>query len=149
MLTVFLDIFIPLVTICDSSFVSVRNEPRIFLQKSVNFVCKGRATYSNGFQVVYRPFIWSNLLSSQPMTHRLWVNQMRNHRRQFENLPQNLCFELVLGLEFVSPTFVSPDRWCYQHRKLWKHQLFQAIRIKKDKKYYVVTPKIWYIIYHI
>ena len=133
MLTGFLDLFGRLVIVCDSFFVSVRTEPRIFLQKSVIFVCKGRATYSYGLQILDRlgaPHYPTR--SSQPMTHRLWVNQMTSHRREFENLPRNRCFEVVLGLWFVSPTFVSPDRWCSQYRNLWKHQLLQASHIYKD-----------------
>ena len=130
MLTGFLDLFGLLLTVCDSSFVSVRNEPRIFLQKSVIFVCKGRATYWNGIKILDGLCIQSNQ-SSQPMSRRFWVHQMTSHRRQFENLPRNLCFVMILDLEFVSPTFVSPDRWCSRHRNLWKHQLPQASHIHR------------------
>ena len=59
-LTTFLVLLIPLAAICDSSFFLVRNEPRICLQKSVIFVCKGRATYSNGFQILDCLFIGLN-----------------------------------------------------------------------------------------
>ena len=63
MLTGFLDLFGLLLTVCDSSFVSVRNEPRIFLQKSVIFVCKGRATYWNGIKILDGLCIQSNRCS--------------------------------------------------------------------------------------
>ena len=51
MLTDLLDNFSFLVTVFDSSFFSVRNEPRICFQKSVIFVCNGRAAYSLGFLI--------------------------------------------------------------------------------------------------
>ena len=141
MLTGFLDLFGLFLTVCDSFFFSVRNEPRIFFQKSVIFVCKGRATYWNGIKILDGLCIQSNR-SSQPMSHRFWVHQMTSHKRQFENLPRNLCFVMILDLEFVSPTFVSPDRWCSQYRNLWKHQLPKASHIHRHWQNSDLIPRL-------
>ena len=68
------DNFSFLLIVRDSFFVSVRNEPWIRIQKSVIFVCKGRATYLIGFQILdilrlnsgirnrYNFFLWAIFL---------------------------------------------------------------------------------------
>ena len=133
MLTDRFDNFSFLVTICDSLFFSVRNEPRICFQKSVIFVCKGRATYLIGFQKL------DVLLPDQESTdHQIRIGPRISKfypalcttkwRHQFESQPQNLCFEGILGLQYVFPMFVHADCSCSQSRNSWKHQLLQASR---------------------
>ena len=151
MLTDLFDNFSFLVLVCDSFFFSVRNEPRICLKKSVILVCQGRATYLIGFQFLdilfVRPGIHGPLKSNCSEIFKIVLGLVRSQifkpvrgslypakpRRQFESQPQNLCFEGILDVEFVSPVFVFPDFWCSLHRNSWMHQLLQASRIFRPK----------------
>ena len=137
MLTDVFDNFSFLLIVRDSFFVSVRNEPWIRIQKSVIFVCKGRATYLIGFQILDILFVRPGIhgpkielllvLVHSEIFRPVWRFLYPAKRwRQFESQPQNLCFEGILDVEFVSRVFVFPDFWCSLHRNWWMHQLLQA-----------------------